>query len=102
MPESHAIYVEKLDQAVALLGEQQIDAWLIFVRETEMSSDPALGLIAPFNLTWESALIVSSSGERIAIVGRFDAEAVKASGLFGEVVGYDAGIGPALRETISR
>lgn len=102
MTEQLAIFAEKLEQAQALLAEQGVDAWLIFVRETAMGGDPALRLIAPFELTWESALIVTAQGQRIAIVGRFDQEPVAASGLFSEITGYDNGIGPALRETLGR
>ena len=97
-----AIYAEKLDQAAALLQEQGLDAWLVFVRETSMGGDPTLRLVAPFELTWESALIAGARGERVAIVGRYDRQPVEASGLFGEVIDYDAGIGPALRDVLAR
>ena len=102
MTDAGAIYREKLDQAAGLLRELRVDTWLIFVRETSMGGDPALALVAPFDLTWESALIVTASGERMAIVGRLDVELVEATGLFGSVQGYDAGIGPALREVLAR
>ncbi len=96
------VYVEKWDQAERLLQELGVDAWLILVRETAMGGDPSLELMAPFDLTWESALLLSARGDRIAIVGRFDAQPVEESGLFDEVVGYDAGIGPALRDALAR
>ena len=102
MAEEHTIYAEKLDQAAELLQEYQLDAWLIFVRETSMAGDPALRLIAPFELTWESALLVTAQGQHSAIAGRFDVALIQASGLFDKVTGYDAGIGPALRETLDR
>ena len=102
MATESAIYNEKLDQAAALLREHGLDAWLIFVRETGMGGDPALRLIAPFDLTWESALLVTAGGERIAVVGRYDVGLVEASGLFTPVVGHDASIGPALRDVLAR
>ncbi len=102
MVDQQAIFAEKLDQVTDLLKEQGIDAWLLFVRETAMGGDPALRLIAPFELTWESVLVVDARGERVALVGRFDQEPVAASGLFSHVGGYDAGIGPALREALAR
>jgi Xaa-Pro aminopeptidase len=102
MPEDVAIYREKLEQVTALLDEYGFDAWLVLVRETSMAGDPALRLVAPFDLTWESALLVTARGERIAVVGRFDVEPVEASGLCSEVIGYDASIGPALREALAR
>ena len=93
---------EKLDQATALLAEQKIDAWLTFARETVLTPDPCLDLVAGLDLTWHSAFIVSRTGERVAIVGRFDGENVRAIGGYTRVVTYDQGIRPALFETISR
>ena len=96
-----AIYHEKLEQAHALLNDLQLDAWLIFVRETSMAGDPALKLIAPFELTWESALLIAHSGNRVAIVGRFDTEPVEDTALFSTVLGYDSGIGEHLRDALT-
>jgi Xaa-Pro aminopeptidase len=95
-----ALYQAKLEQAHTLLETLGLDAWLLFVRETSMVSDPALPLIAPFDLTWESALIVSRTNTRIAIVGRYDVQPIEATGLFTAVRGYDAAIGDQLRDTL--
>lgn len=100
MPEINPIFEEKLAQAQQILGELDVDAWLLFVRETSMAGDPALKLIAPFDLTWESALLVDRNGTRLAIVGRYDVQPVEASGLFTTVTGYDASIGEALRAAL--
>jgi Xaa-Pro aminopeptidase len=102
MAQENSIYREKIDQAAHLLHEFDLDAWLIFVRETSMAGDPALRLIAPFELTWESAILIGAHGERTAIVGRFDAEPVMTSGLLQEVITYDAGIGPGLHAALER
>jgi len=101
MPETTAIYEEKLAQAQQLLGELGIDVWLLFVRETSMAGDPALKLIAPFDLTWESALLVDRNGTRLAIVGRYDVQPVEATGLFATVTGYDASIRDALHDALA-
>ncbi len=93
---------EKLDQAAALLAEQNLDVWLTFVRETVLTPDPCLDLVAGLDLTWHSAFIVSRSGERAAIVGRFDGDNVRAIGGYSRVITYDQSIRPALFETISR
>src|SRR5262245_32083121 len=99
---SMAIVNEKLDQAVGLLEEQGLDAWLTFVRETSLTMYPCLELIMGLDVTWHSAFLVSRTGERVAIVGRFDAENVREIGGYTEVIPYDQSIRPALRDTITR
>ncbi len=93
---------EKLDQAVHILREQDLDLWLTFVRETSLTSDPCLDLVAGLDMTWHSAFMVARSGQRVAIVGRFDAENVRNLGSYGEVIPYDQSIRPALIDTITR
>jgi Xaa-Pro aminopeptidase len=92
---------EKLDQAVGILGEQDVDLWLTLVRETLLTSDPCLELIAGTYSAWTGAFLVSATGEKTAIVGRFDAPSVEEVGAY-EVIGYDESIRPALRETVER
>jgi Xaa-Pro aminopeptidase len=92
---------EKLDQAVEILREQDVDLWLTFVRETSLTNDPCLELIAGTYSAWTGAFIVSASGERVAIVGRFDAPSVEQVGGY-DVIGYDESIKPSLVETIER
>jgi len=75
--------------------------WLTFVRETMLTSDPCLDLIAGTYSAWTGAFIVSATGERIAIVGRFDAPSVEQIGGY-EVIGYDESIKPALVDTVGR
>jgi Xaa-Pro aminopeptidase len=93
---------EKLDQAPGILEEQGIDLWLTLVRETLLTRDPCLDLIAGTYCAWQSAFLVSRSGERIAIVGRFDAPSLEQLGAYSEVLGYDKSIRPGLRKTIER
>ena len=92
---------EKLDQAVGILGEQDVDLWLTFVRETLLTSDPCLDLVAGTYCAWQGAFLVSRTGERIAIVGRFDAPSVEQLGTY-EVVAYDESLRPALRAAVER
>jgi len=93
---------EKLDQAVDILGEQDVDLWLTFVRETLLTPDPSLDLVAGTYCAWQGAFLVPRTGERVAIVGRFDAPNVVGLGAYDEVVGYDENIRPLLREAIER
>lgn len=94
---------EKSAQALDILKETDIDLWLPFVRETSGVRDPVLDfLIGPSDLTWQSALMFTKSGERIAIVGRYEVEAVERLGVFETVLGYDEGIRTILNETLAR
>ncbi len=96
-----ALVSEKVSQAVEILREQDVDVWLTLVRETMLTSDPCLDLIAGTYSAWTGAFVISANGERTAIVGRFDGPAVEQTGAY-EVVTYDESIRPALRETLER
>ena len=91
---------EKLIQATAILNELDIDLWLTFVRETSMQPDPVLDLIAGVDVTWQSAFLLSRTGQHTAIIGHFDAENVQALGAY-RVIGYHEGIRQPLREAIA-
>ncbi len=94
---------EKANQAIEILKEQNVDLWLTFVRETSGVRDPALDLlIGPNDLTWLSALILTRKGEKIAIVGNFEKNAIQRLAVFDEVLGYDTSIRELLRDTIAR
>jgi len=97
-----AIVREKLDQAVALLNEFGLDAWLTLTRESSLTPDPCLDLVAGMGMTWHSAFLITRGGERIAIVGRFDADNGRGLGGYTEVTAYDLSIWPALREALGR
>ncbi len=96
------IIQEKLNQAVSLLKEQNIDCWITFVRETSAVHDPALDLLLGFGLTWDSAIIITRSGKKIAIAGRFDANNIRELEAYDEVIAYDQGIAETLRGHISQ
>jgi Xaa-Pro aminopeptidase len=93
---------EKLDQAPAILAEHGVDLWLTLVRETLLTRDPSLDLVAGTYCAWQSAFLVSRTGERVAIVGRHDAGSVEQIGAYDEVQGYDESLRPGLRATIER
>ena len=94
---------EKTAQAIQILKEKEIDLWMTFVRETSGVRDPVLDFIlGPGDLTWESALIFTRAGQRIAIIGRFEREAVERLGVFDEIIVYDTALSGILRETLAR
>lgn len=94
------IVQEKVNQAVSILNEMDIDAWLVFVRETSASCDPALPLIYGHDLTWQSALIISKTGECSVILGQFEVEAARSTGAYSRIIPYNQSIKPALLETL--
>ena len=88
---------EKADQAQALLVETGLDCWLIFARETSLHPDPGIELVVGADVVRNSAFLFGVGGERIAIVANFDTSAIKARGVFHDVIGYDEDIrGPLL------
>lgn len=93
---------EKVAQAREILEEFQVDAWLTFVRESSMAPDPALELILGTHMTWHSAFLLSRQGPNMAIIGHFDADNVRALGVYDEVIAYHEGIGQPLREALER
>jgi Xaa-Pro aminopeptidase len=93
---------EKADQAQALLKETGLDCWLIFARETGVRPDPGVELVVGSDVTWNSAFLFGHGGERIAIVGRYDAPEIRAGGVFSEVIGYDEGISAPLLAALQR
>jgi Xaa-Pro aminopeptidase len=102
MTDESTLIREKLDQVPAILEEQDIDLWLTFVHETQVTPDPCIELIVGTHCTWQSAFLLSRSGERTAIVGRYDAPGVQQAGGYSDIVTYDESVRPVLREAVER
>lgn len=93
---------EKISQAVSVLNEANVDCWITFVRETSMTADPVLPFLIPADLTWHSALIVTRTGETIAIVGKYDRQMLADANAYGTVIDYVEGFRKPLLETLNR
>jgi Xaa-Pro aminopeptidase len=89
---------EKVRQAVGLLREFDIDCWITFTRESELNGDPVLPFLAPGDVTWHSAFIVSKDGRAHAIVGLYDRQAIAETGAYDEVVAFVTGFREPLQE----
>ncbi len=98
------LVLEKVEQAGSILREKDVDLWLTFVRETSHMHDPSLSLIVSptLQMTWHSAFILTKDGQRIAIVGRYDAETIVQTGAYPEVISYDQSIRGPLVEVLKR
>jgi Xaa-Pro aminopeptidase len=93
---------EKVQQAVSILKEKDIDLWMTFVSETSVMQDPILPFIYGATLTWPTALMITRTGETIAILGNLEAETARRTGAYQEVLGYDKSIQPELVRILRR
>ena len=91
---------EKVEQAVEILKDYDVDCWLTFVRETEIVHDPMLDFLTRSNVTWHSAFIIAKSGKTFAIVGQMDKKSIEDLGVYQQVTGYVEGIKEHLLSTL--
>ncbi len=96
-----SIQKEKIDQAVRILDEIDMDIWLILARETSVQTEPVLPLMVGSDVTWQSFFIYSRDGQAIALVGKFDEENLKRSGCFTRVMTYTEDVAGIFRELIA-
>lgn len=85
---STSVLSEKVNQAVDILKEKNIDMWLTFVRESSTIHDPVIDMIAGLNATWQSAFIICRDGDTAAIIGSLEEDKFSALGIFRTVTGY--------------
>jgi len=93
---------EKINQAIEILKEKNIDLWLTFVRESHSLTDPCLPLILGAHCTPPSAFLISRTGETIAIVGNLDYQSLKDTNAYQEVICYTTSIREDLISTLNR
>lgn len=85
---SKELTLEKINQAVKILNEKNIDMWMTFVRETGNIKDPMMDMIVGTNATWQSAFIITKSGDTHAIIGSLEYENMKAVGTYKNIHPY--------------
>jgi Xaa-Pro aminopeptidase len=92
----------KIEQAIGILDELDIDAWMIFARESSEVHDPCIDLVVGGNVTWASAFILTRKGERIAVLGSLDKAAHEMLGHYTEIVPYVQGVTKPLVGVLNR
>jgi Xaa-Pro aminopeptidase len=101
MPDTNIVR-EKLAQAVEILNEEHVDLWLLLARESDVMGDPSMPLVVGTSVTWESAFLISRTGEHLAIVGTGDVANVKQTEAWDNVIGYVEGIKSELLAALER
>ena len=99
---SKEFVVEKINQAVKILNEKNIDLWLTFTRESGNIKEPMMDMLVGTNCTWQSAFIITRYGDSIALLGSLDVANMRAFGTYKEVHGYIKSIREVLIETLNR
>ncbi|MCX7876889.1 MAG: aminopeptidase P family protein, partial [Melioribacteraceae bacterium] len=85
---SKEMVLEKIEQAVKILNEKNIDMWMTFVRETGNMKDPMLDMIVGTGATWQSAFIITKSGNTHAVIGSLEQENMKMVGTYKNIHPY--------------
>ena len=91
---------EKINQAIEIMQEENIDCWLTFIRESSTTFDPAMDLVVGTGVTWQSAFILTSSGESIAIVGSLDKANQADHGYYDSIIDYVQSVEEDLVKTL--
>lgn len=94
------LIAEKIEQAIGILNETETDCWMTFVRESSMIRDPMLSFLAASDVTWHSAFILTRDGQKLAIVGQMDRQAIQDLGVYDRIVDYVRGIKEPLQQTL--
>ena len=98
----NAILKEKINQAVDILKEKNIDMWLTFVRESSMMTDPVMDMISGVHSTWQAAFCINKDGDATAIVGSMEEGNFKKAGLYKNIIPYLKSIREPFRDYITR
>ncbi len=92
----------KIEQAIGILNELDIDLWLIFCRESDLMADPSMVLVVGHKVVWQSAFFIGKDGSTAALVGNFDAADFERSGEFKTVQPYVEDCGREIRRMVQK
>lgn len=90
----------KIDQAIQVLNELDIDLWLTFCRESACVPDPVMDLIVGQGACWLSGYFITRDGDSTVLVGEADAADFELSGLYRQVRTYSTDVGQELRNIV--
>jgi Xaa-Pro aminopeptidase len=82
---------EKVAQAIEILTEKNIGCWITFVRESALNGDPALAFLIGAEVTWQTAVILTSGGDSYVICGEYDRKTIADTGAYRQVIGFVKG-----------
>lgn len=99
---SKEMILEKIEQSVRILQEKNIDMWLIFTRESSNMKDPSLDMVVGTGCVWQSAYIITKTGDTIAILGSLDVANMKMQGTYKQVLGYLKSIKDSLLSVLNK
>lgn len=85
---SKEMILEKIDQAVKILNEKDIDIWMTYVRETGNMKDPMMDMIVGTGATWQSAFMICKNGDTHAIIGSLEYENMKTVATYKNIHSY--------------
>ena len=94
---------EKHEQLAAIMKEEDIDCWIVFVRSTAAIPDPVMELVVVGDIVWQSAFIFTLNNGKFtktALVGNFDVINEENKGIWDEVIGYVEGISEPFKKYI--
>jgi Xaa-Pro aminopeptidase len=92
----------KIDQAIGVLRELDIDMWLTLCRESSSVPDPVTDLIVGHGVMWLSCFFITQDGRTIALVGSADAANYQRSDLYQEVKVYTQDVGRDLKDIVEK
>lgn len=84
-----AISKEKLEQAVKLMQENNIDTWLLLTRE---GTDPSIPLLVSVRSVHLAAIFIRSNGKHVVLTSASDFGSYKETDLFHEVRQYGTNV----------
>jgi Xaa-Pro aminopeptidase len=96
------LVTEKIQQAISILNEKEIDLWMTFVRESGTMRDPAMEMVVGTNATWQSAFLINRNGDTTAIVGSLEVPNMNTVGTYENVVGYLQSVKEPLVEYLTK